>query len=176
MHDQAAIVKAGTEEVAVELAGMNLKIGDVLWAPDSRRFAYNYQQGGRYWACSVYELAGSTWKELPEFEEKATAVKSSILRSEQLQRKRLGVSKDAYRRRISDTWKVRHWVDEDTLEVFAFSEGSVVVNKKAEDFDSLVTGVLSTARCDNKGGWKIIASHECSKAELKKIRDEEDPV
>jgi hypothetical protein len=171
---QAAIVRAGTSEVVVELAGMNLKLGTIVWAPDSRRFAYSFQSGGRYFSCSVYELTGSVWKELPDFEEKASAVTAAIAASEQRQRKRLGVARGAYRRRINDTWRVRRWIDNNTLEGFAFSEGTVVVNKETEDLESLSTGIVFKARCDNRGGWKLIALRECSAREAAKILSEDE--
>ena len=60
--------------------------------------------------------------------------------------------------------------DEDTLEVFAYSEGSYVVKKKGEeDIEAVGCGILFTAKCDNKGGWKIVRLREPSEAELEKI-------
>src|SRR5205814_7057918 len=121
---EAEIVKSDTGESVIKVdvvsgTSLALETGRVLWAPDSRRFAFNYRAGGRYYGCSVYELAGNEWKPLPDFEEKAKAVHEMMNRAEQRDRKRLGVGKNANRRRIMDEWAARRWIDRDTLEVFA---------------------------------------------------------
>jgi hypothetical protein len=171
----AEIVKAKTGEAVLDLkeaaeTGLATESGKVLWAPDSRRFAFNYRAGGRCYTCSVYELAGNVWKALPDFETNAKAVGEAIARCEKKSVKALGLPKGAYRRRLNDTWKVHRWIDEDTLEVFAYSEGSYVVKKKGEeDIEAVGCGILFTAKCDNKGGWKIVRLREPSEAELEKI-------
>ena len=58
------IVKAGTHEVALDLsdqpAGNGFSFATVIWAPDSKRFAFNYGQG-RTHATSLYQLRGDEW-------------------------------------------------------------------------------------------------------------------
>ena len=175
--EEATIVKSDTGETVLKLeeasSSLALETGKILWAPDSRRFAFNYRSGGRYYTCSVYELTGTEWKALPDIEEKATAVSEMISRAEQRDRKRLGVGKNASRRRIMDKWAVRRWIDRDTLEVFAESSGSVVVDKKNEDVDYIGGAVLFTVKCDNRGGWKITRLRELSDADVEKM-DKED--
>src|SRR5688572_24031226 len=58
----AAIVEVKTGEAVLDLkeaeeTSLATDTGKVGWAPDSRRFAFNYRAGGRYYTCSVYELA-----------------------------------------------------------------------------------------------------------------------
>jgi hypothetical protein len=175
VEEQPAIVHAKSGEVAVKLSevGGSPEAGDVLWAPDSRRVAFNYRAGTRYLTCAVYELAGDKWKALPDLETKATKVAEMIARAEQRQRKRQGATKSAYRRRIYDTWEVRRWIDADTFEALASSEATVVVNKESEDLGSLSTTVLFTVKCDNRGGWRITRLREPSDAELKKLNNTE---
>ena len=52
------IVKAGTDEVALDLsdqpAGNGFSSATVIWAPDPKRFAFNYGQGREH-ATSLYE-------------------------------------------------------------------------------------------------------------------------
>ena len=170
---EPAIVRAESGEVVAKLAdegnSLAMRTGKVLWAPDSRRVAFNCRAGARYYSCTVYELAGEKWKELPDLETKATTVVDIIKRAEERDRKRLGVAKSAYRRRIRDEWTVRRWLDADTFEALASSQGSVLVNKQTEDVDYIGGAVLFTVKCDNKGGWKIIRLRELSDADLEKL-------
>jgi hypothetical protein len=172
VDDVPAIVREKTGEVVLKLLDEGNFIGgnagEVLWAPDSRRLAFNYRAGTRYYPCAVYELAGEKWKALPDLETKATKVVEMIARAEQRQRKRQGATKSAYRRRINDTWEVRRWIDADTFEASASSEAAVVLKEESGDLGSLSTTVLFTVKCDNRGGWRIIQLHEASTAELEK--------
>lgn len=170
------MIRAESGEVVLKLAEEGGSVvpgsGEVLWASDSRRVAFNYRAGTRYSTCAVYELAGEKWKALPDLETKATKVVDTIKRAEQRDRKRLGVTKSAYRRRINDTWEVRRWIDVDTFEAFASSEGAVVVNK-SEDVESIGGAVLFTVKCDNRGRWRIIRVHEASTAEQEKLNTDD---
>jgi len=176
VEEQPAIVRAESGEVVLKLQGedsaLTAETGKVLWAPDSRRLAFNYRAGGRYYTCAVYELAGSEWKVLPDLESNTPQVEKIIARAEQRDRKRLGVTKTAYRRRISDEWRVRRWIDVDSFEALAISSGSVIVDKKTEDVDYIGGAVLLTVKCDNKGGWKIARLRELSDADLEKLSKE----
>ena len=176
VDDEPVIVRAESGEVVLKLGeegGVAPHSGKVLWAPDSRRVAFNYRAGTRYYPCAVYELAGEKWKALPDLETKATKVVEMIARSEQRQRKRQGATKNAYRRRINDTWEVRRWIDADTFEASATSEATVVVKEESDELGSLGTTVLFTVKCDNRGGWRIIKLHEASTAELEKLNTDE---
>lgn len=175
VEGQAAIVRAENGEVVLKLSGEDESpaAGTILWAPDSRRVAFNYRAGTRYYTCAVYELAGEKWKELPDLETKAAKVVEMIARAEQRQRKRQGATKSAHRRRINDTWDVRRWIDADTFEASASSEATVVLKEESDDLGSLSTTVLFTVKCDNRGGWRIIQLHEASTAELKKLNADE---
>jgi len=175
VEGQAAIVRAENGEVVLKLSGEDESpaAGTLLWAPDSRRVAFNYRNGTRYYTCAVYELAGDKWKQLPDLETKAAKVVEMIARAEQRQRKRQGATKNAYRRRINDTWDVRRWIDADTFEASASSEATVVLKEESDDLGSLSTTVLFTVKCDNRGGWRIIRLHEASTAELEKLNPNE---
>src|SRR6267154_997893 len=58
------IVKAGTDVVAFDLsdqpAGNGFSFATVIWAPDSKRFAFNYGQGREH-ATSLYQLRDDHW-------------------------------------------------------------------------------------------------------------------
>jgi hypothetical protein len=167
-----AIVRAESGEVALKLSedgnSLQAETGKVLWAPDSRRVAFNYRAGGRVHDCAVYELAVDKWKPLPDLGQ-AKEVEKLMARAEERDRKRLGVRKNAYRRRISDEWTVRRWIDRDTFEVFAQSTGSVLVKEESDDPQYIGGAVLFTVKCDNRGGWKLGRLRELSDAELEKL-------
>jgi hypothetical protein len=177
IEGEPAIVRAESGEVVLKLSEeggwVSLKSGELLWAPDSRRVAFNYRAGTRYYTCAVYELAGEKWKTLPDLETKATKVVEMIARAELRQRKRQGATKKAYRRRIDDTWKVLRWIDADTLEAMASSEATVVLKEESDDLGSLNTTVLFTVKCDNRGGWRITRLREPSAAELEKLNTDQ---
>jgi hypothetical protein len=175
VEDQPAIVHAASGEVVLKFDAelRSPESGRVLWAPDSRRVAFNYRAGTRYFTCAVYELAGEKWKALPDLETKATKVAELIARAEQRQRKHQGATKSAYRRRIDDTWKVLRWIDADTFEALASSEATVLLKEEGDDLGSLSTTVLFTVKCDNRGGWRIIRLREPSDAELEKLNTNE---
>ena len=58
------IVKADTDEMALDLsdqpAGNGFSFATVIWAPDSKRLAFNYGQG-RTHATSFYQLRNEKW-------------------------------------------------------------------------------------------------------------------
>jgi hypothetical protein len=172
VEGEPAMVRAESGEVVLKLSAEG-ESGEVLWAPDSRRVAFNYRAGTRYFTCAVYELAGEKWKALPDLETKATKVVEMIARAELRQRKRQSATKKAYRRRIDDTWKVHRWIDADTFEALASSEATVVLKEESDDLGSLSTTVLFTVKCDNRGGWRITGLHEPSTAELEKLNTDQ---
>jgi hypothetical protein len=62
----ARIVKAGSKEIAVSLVDdcdIGCEHASVLWAPDSKRFAFN-RGDGKERLTSVYELREGKWQEL----------------------------------------------------------------------------------------------------------------
>ncbi len=135
VEGEPKIVNVATGEMALGFdSGTSfVETGQPLWAPDSRRLAFNYRAGTRYYTCAVYELVGGKWKALPALEENAEEVSKMIERAERRDRKRLGVTRDAHRRRIMDEWRVRRWIDADTFEATASSTGTVVVEESEDD-------------------------------------------
>src|SRR6266481_1153528 len=66
-ENKPKIVEAGTNKVALDLsdqpAGNDFRSATVMWAPDSKRFAFNYGQKLKQ-ATSLYQLSGDEWKAL----------------------------------------------------------------------------------------------------------------
>ena len=98
--EDAVLVKAGSDEPVIdldeEIGGLAIESGKIVWAPDSRRFAFNTRKGGKYYGCDLYELKGTTWQKLPQLESldtNAEPVQQMIDRALTKQRKRLGAKK-----------------------------------------------------------------------------------
>ena len=61
IDETAALVRAGSNATVVDL-GEEIETGRLVWAPDSRRFAFDSRKGDKYWGSELYELAGETWE------------------------------------------------------------------------------------------------------------------
>ena len=179
--DTAVLVRAGDDKPAVTLSGpdddgtpLKTKTGTLVWARDSRRFAFNYRSGGKYYTFDLYELAGTTWKKLPDVTDTDAPVTRMIERSKRQQLKRLGAKKDANPNSVMETWRVRRWLNNDTFQAYAGSAARVVINESSDDAEYFGAAVLFTGKCDNRGGWKIVDSRLLSDAEDEKISKEDE--
>ena len=176
------IVKAGTDEVALDLsdqpAGNGFSFATVIWAPDSKRFAFNYGQG-RTHAASLYQLRGNEWKalKLPDDEDKILQRADNIVAG-QLKRKGLSKEKlskkDLYLRLIWWTVKLDRWVDSNTAILYAsLRQVAARRDDPGEMFDGFGTDLLFTLKFDETGNWKIIKTHEMSEKEAEKREKEQ---
>src|SRR6266516_362051 len=175
------IVKAGTNEVALDLsdqsAGNGFGFATVIWAPDSKRFGFNYGQG-RTHATSLYQLRGNEWKalKLPDDEDKILQRADDIVAG-QLKRKGLSKEKlskkDLYLRLIWWTVKLDRWVDSNTAILYAsLRQVAARRDNPGEMFDGFGTDLLFTLKFDEAGNWKIIKTHEMSEKEAEKREKE----
>jgi hypothetical protein len=176
INETAALVRARSDtpivDLGEEIGYLAAETGRLIWASDSRRFAFNSRKGGKYYGCELYELAGSDWKKLPTLEDNAKAVDQMITRSLRKQLKRLGAKEDALNS-VMTQWRVRRWLDDDTFEAYVSDQRRVMVHENDEDWEYLGCAVLFRGKCDNRGGWKVISSRELSDAELEKIYKED---
>ena len=175
--DMTALVKAGGEKPTIELSeGEMLKVesGQLVWAPDSRRFAFNFRAGGKYYLFELYELAGKTWKKLPDVTEIATTVSEKVERSDRQQLKKLKAPKNATPNSVMDKWQVLRWIDDDTFLAWVSSESRVLIDKKSDEPEYFGATFVFTGKCDNRAGWKVISCREPSKAEEEEIRKTEE--
>ena len=88
------IAKRSTQEPSVTLSEEAMSFAEkakIVWAPDSKRFAFNYQPGLRYSAVQFFQLDGDEWRELnsPGSDD---AISAPIERSMAAQRKMLKLS------------------------------------------------------------------------------------
>ncbi len=165
--DQCApeIVKTGTTQVVLDLDeelqvhGPEARQAEVIWAPDSKRFAFNYSpphaHHTSYETVAFYQLRGDKWEAL------RSPVDDTSDRKQLAQLGKGHLPKDSNPRRCapdSDVLKVRNWVDANTAILYAPCYG-----RASGELD---TAFLFTLKFDAEGKWKIVKTHQLSKKEL----------
>jgi len=161
------IVKAGTNEVVVDLqedlsvSGSESKDDEIVWASDSKRFAFNYSPLHPHHTVSVtvafYQLRDDKW----------LALQSPVEESENTQLVELAkryLAKDFNPRPCApdvDILKLHNWTDANTAILYA------PCYARTSDGPKLQAGFLFTIKFDEAGNWKIVNTHRMSKKELK---------
>ena len=153
------ILNAGTTERAVDLeqelsvAGSESRDAQIMWAPDSKRFAFNYSpphaHHTRFTAVAFYQLRGDKWVALRQPQDYF------------LRRRPDYLPKDFNPRQCIRDWdelKLREWTDANTAILYAPCHG------RSGD---LPAAFLFTLKFDDAGNWKIVKAHQMSKKELK---------
>lgn len=171
-YDQCApvIVKAGTGDEVLDLDeelsvhGPDVRETEVIWAPDSKRFACNYSPAHAhhttYVEVAIYQLQGDKWVRLEALADEG----SSRLQLAQLGKGRL--PKDfnpAHYSKNHDVLKVRSWPDRSHAIVYAPCYGRGDEEKK--------TGFVFTLKFDDAGKWKVVETHRMSKKELEETEE-----
>jgi len=157
-----AIVKTDTDDVAVKLPIAEEK--EIVWAPDSKRFAFNYRAGGRYITTTLYELRSGRWKVLRSPEEEAS---QTLQRAKAAQIREAKLPANTYQRRIWDTFRVIEWPDARTALLYAYSIRAVPVSE--EDTSDIEAYCLFTLKFDGTGHWRIANAKKLSAEEREKI-------
>ncbi len=152
------VVKHGTAEPSVRLSeeasGSFAEQAKIVWAPDSKRFAFNYAPGLRVRAVQFFQLHGDEWRELasPDSNDEISA---PMNRSMAAQRKGLKLSPKTTGRPISDGLKVRRWIDPATALLHAFSHETFAGEDEPEQVGD---DYFVTLKFDTSGKWKITRS------------------
>lgn len=148
------IVKAGTNEVAGDLTDACdiSTCGDakLVWAPDSRRFAFNWGQG-RTHQTSLYQLRDDQWKALKSPDDDVNEILNKAIKR--------GLPKKTHLRLIWETVKVHQWVDSNTAILY----GGLEVD------EAFGAHFLVTLKFDAQGHWKIIKTQRLSLKEAEKL-------
>jgi hypothetical protein len=132
---------------------------EVVWAPDSKRFALNYRISWwrGYETVSFYQLRDDKWVAL------SSPVDEASKHSQLAQLATKYSPKNTYRNgdssRVSNYLEARSWTDANTLLLYAYSEEE---NGEA--------AALFTLKFDETGNWKIVKMHRLSKKELEEKR------
>ena len=159
-EDEPKLVKAGTDQVAVpfsgECNGGGCGNATVLWAPDSRRFAFYYGQGREHQS-SLYQLDDEEWRAIKapdDSDEILTVVDRAIT----IQAKRKGLARNMLRH-IEYTVKVYRWTDANTALVYAVD---LEKNQTGDLFFG--AGFVFTLKFDHSGNWRIAKTCRIRKA------------
>lgn len=162
------IVNVGTNEMALDLsdqpAGNGFSSAAVIWAPDSKRFAFNYGQGREH-ATSLYQLRndkGVTLKSPGDVDEILKLTDNAI----KAQAKKAGVPKKTRLHELEWTLKVHQWVDSNTAILYA----SLVKEAGGKD-EGFAANFLFTLEFDDAGNWKIVKRHQISNKEAEQFED-----
>jgi uncharacterized protein YecT (DUF1311 family) len=160
--ERAGIVKAGTTETVLDLSE-DLPNADLLWTPDSKRFAVN-SGSGRSHTTALYQLRGNKWVELRSPVDETS---KRIERTQSAQLRKTHVPENGSRKHFGNADEVLKWADANTAILYAYS--NMVVGE---------TGVsahfLFTLKFDKGGNWKIVKSHQMSDKEIEKEEAGED--
>jgi sugar lactone lactonase YvrE len=155
------IVKAATTQVVLdfseELTFGGTDEAEIVWAPDSKRFAFNYSpphaHHTTYETVAFYQLRDDKWVALHSRVDEASE------RGQLAQLARQYSPRNAYRKGdsspVRDNLKARSWNDANTAILYAYSaahEGEAAA--------------LFTLKFDAKGNLKIVKMHRLSAKEL----------
>ncbi|HWH90238.1 MAG TPA: hypothetical protein VNV64_00450 [Candidatus Binatia bacterium] len=158
------IVKAGATEVVLDLDsqlgvnGPDSQQAEIIWAPDSKRFAFNYSpphaHHTTFVTIALYQLRDDKWVALH-------SPGDEVSESSQLvQPLKKHLPKGFNPRHCapnSDILKVRSWTDANTAILYAPCYGRA---------GQLEAAFLFTLKFDDAGNWKIVKTHQLSKKEL----------
>lgn len=149
------LVKANTNDTAADLSDVCdiSSCGEgagVLWAPDSKRFAFNWGQG-RVHQTSLYQLRGDEWKALKSPNDDVNEILNKTIKK--------GLPKKTHLRLMWETVKVHQWVDSNTAILY----GGLEVD------EAFGAHFLFTLKFDEGGNWKIIKTQRLSLKEAEKL-------
>lgn len=166
-YNGGRIVKAGTTQVVLDL-DEELEVYDpeteILWAPDSKRFGFNYgplhAHHTTYKTVAFYQLRAEKWVGLRSPEDDLVKLGKELLP------KKVHKSRDEL---IPSIVKVRNWTDAGTVILFSawrpwqFSTHS----------NQLKAAFLLTLEFDENGNWKIVKKHRLSEKEIEQFNSED---
>jgi hypothetical protein len=174
--DGPKIVKAGTSEMAGDLSdicgiGSCGDAATVVWAPDSKRFAFNWGQGREH-QTALYQLRDDHWVALKspgdgdEIEKAANDIVAGQLKRQGLSEKKLE-KQGTFLRLIWWTVNVDRWLDSNNATVYAsLRQVAARRDDPGEMDDGYGTDLLFTLRFDDSGKWKIVKTHRMSDKEV----------
>lgn len=130
---------------------------EVIWAPDSKRFAFNYTQPSashtHYQSVAFYQLRGDKWVRLRSPVDES----SERMQLAQLAQERL--PKGAYSNMVRDILRLRKWADTNTAILYALAAWGGVSHDREASF-------LFTLKFDDAGNYKIVKAHRMSEKEV----------
>jgi sugar lactone lactonase YvrE len=161
------ILKAGTTQPVLDLS-KGLKVDPpfaseamVVWAPDSKRFAFNYRTSSRHYTTALFQLRSNKWVPLPSAETHDT--RKPLERAMAAQLRELGLPTKPDPQSVSDVTsvrEVREWVSPDAAILYCSSSEEVQSKKEGDGRNHLGADFLLTLKFDAEGNWKIVKTRE----------------
>ena len=156
------IHKTSTAETTLDLMGDDRSVphpdnAEVVWAPDSKRFAFNYSpptaSHSTYVTTVFYQLRGEEWVLLPSPIDEESSEKSFAALAKHLPK---GVRPPRLWRADPNrcVFKVRNWTDADTAILYVYSAGT---SSGGSDSPS---AFLFTLKFDREGKSKITSAQK----------------
>ena len=167
-QEDFVIAKAGVDEPSLVLSeeeyvdGLAEALGrapgyaNIVWAPDSKRFAFNLQPGKAYQTAQFYQLDGDTWRKLDSLESNA-ATFAPFDRSMARQKKKLKLPPEDRGWPIMTSWQVRKWMDPNTALIYAHLQKNFEIKNETE---SVRASFFFTLKFDAVGKWEIVRTRE----------------
>jgi sugar lactone lactonase YvrE len=153
------ILDAATNQVVLDISEGR---GGVDWAPDSKRFGFNYHYRGSHGyifrSVAFYELRGDKWEQL-------RSPADDVSEGSQLEQLLKGHLPKKFNARDcssnSDVLDLREWSDASTATLYApcYRPNS----------EKVKAGFLFTLKFDAAGKWKIVKTHQMSEKEIEKM-------
>lgn len=139
-----------------EALGRAPSYANIVWAPDSKRFAFNLQPGKAYQTAQFYQLDGNTWRKLDSLESNA-ATFAQLDRSMAREKKKLKLPPEDRGWPIMTSWQVRKWIDSSTALLYAHSEKTFEIKNETE---SVSASFFFTLKFDAVGKWEMVRTRE----------------
>jgi hypothetical protein len=171
--EDARIIKAGSNETdisSVDDCDIGCEHATVLWAPDSKRFAFN-RGDGKERLTSVYELRKGKWQELQLLGED-DPISRRTYDMVKAQASEKGLPKKTFLHMQWSTDRAISWIDPTTLTIYS-SLAMRVHRPDGEDVgEGFGADMLFTIKFDEAGKWEIVKAHQMSEKEAEKYEQE----
>jgi len=166
------IAKAGSVETSLVLSeeeyadGLAEALGrapgyaNIVWAPDSKRFAFNLQPGKAYQTAQFYQLDGDTWRKLDSLESNDATfapLDRSMARQKKTLKKKLKPPPEDQGWPIMTSWQVFKWIDPSTALLYAHAQKNFEIKNQTE---SVRASFFFTLKFDAAGKWEIVRTRE----------------
>ena len=164
-QEDFVIAKAGSDESSLVLSeeeyadGLAEALGrapsyaNIVWGPDSKRFAFNLQPGKAYQTVQFYQFDGNTWRKLDSLESNA-ATFAPLDPAMARQEKKLKLRADWP---FLTSWQVRKWIDSSTALLYARKVKTVEIGGETE---AVSVSFFFTLKFDPAGNWKVTRTFE----------------
>jgi hypothetical protein len=171
-QDDFVIAKAGSDETSLVLSeeeyvdGLAEALGrapayaNIVWAPDSKRFAFNLQPNKGYQTTQFYQLDENTWRRLDSIESNAGTTEPldrSMTRQKKMVKKKLKLPADDWGWPLMTSWQVRKWIDSSTALIYALRSAKFELKNEIEKVD---VSFFFTLKFDPAGNWEIVRTRE----------------